>query len=235
MGTGLNYLWHTGCHAKRTVPRRPRRLQLGDYYHVINRGSVRARIFHTDKDYQTFVHLLAQAVERFELPLLSYCMMPNHWHLIAKPDDHVQLSKFMHWLTCTHAMRWCRAHERAGPGPVYQGRFKSIPVQPGLHLLRACRYVERNGLRGKLAARAEEWAWSSAAQRCQNGNAPVLQPLQYVTPADWLVLLNEPGEDGDVRNSVRDCRPYGSEEWINARFAIFGLSRRQPGRPKQNE
>jgi len=71
MGTGLNYPWHTGCDAKRTVPRRPRRLQLGDYYHVINRGSVRARIFHTDKDYQAFVHLLAQAVERFDAKPLA--------------------------------------------------------------------------------------------------------------------------------------------------------------------
>ena len=217
------------------MPRRPRRLQLSDYYHVINRGSVRARIFYTDEDYQIFVRLLAKAVERFELPLLSYCVMPNHWHLVAKPTDHVQLSKSMHWLTCTHAMRWCRAHERAGPGPVYQGRFKSIPVQPGMHLLRACRYVERNGFRGKLAPTAQEWPWSSAAQRCQNRNVPVLQALQYVTPADWLVLLNEPGDDADVRAAIHECRPYGSEEWTRARLAVLGLPAVHAGRPRKSE
>ena len=204
-------------------------------YHVINRGSVRARIFYNDEDYRNFVHLLAQTVERFELPLLSYCVMPNHWHLIAKPRDHVLLSKSMHWLTGTHAMRWCQAHARAGPGPVYQGRFKSIPLQSGLHLLRACRYVERNGLRGSLSTTAEGWRWSSAAQRCQNGEKPLLLPLQYVTPDDWLAILNEPGDEAEVQNAIRRGRPYGSDEWVRARLAIFGLTPTRAGRPKRSE
>ncbi|MDQ3069578.1 MAG: transposase [Acidobacteriota bacterium] len=215
------------------MPRRARRLQFGEYYHVINRGSVRARIFHTDDDYQIFVQLLAAAVDRFELALLSYCVMPNHWHLIVKPRDQVHLSKSLHWLTVTHAVGWCRTHKRSGPGPVYQGRFKSIPVEPGFHLLRACRYVERNGLRADLAPRAEDWSWSSAAQRAQNRDIPLLQPLQYVTPTDWLVMLNEPVPDIDVAKAVRQNRPYASEEWVKARLAISGLSGRKPGRPRK--
>lgn len=218
------------------MPRRPRRLQLGDYYHVINRGSGRARIFHSDQDYQIFLRLLAQAVERFELPLLSYCVMPNHWHLVTKPHDHIHLSKSMHWLTVTHAVGWCRHHQRSGPGPVYQGRFKSIPVEPGLHLLRACRYVERNGLRARLVSRAEAWSWSSAAQRVENRDDPLLQPLQYVTDRDWLAMLNEPVPDTDVRDAVRENRPYASEAWIKTRYAIFGVSApRRPGRPRKTK
>lgn len=216
------------------MPRRPRRLQCADYYHIINRGSVRARVFHDENDYQAFVLLLGQAVARFELPLLSYCLMPNHWHLIAKPSSHDHLSKTMHWLTLVHAVRWSRVHPRSGPGPIYQGRFKSIPVEPGLHLLRACRYVERNGLRAQLAPRAEQWPWSSAAQRVENRHAPILEPLQFVTPDDWLVMLNEGVDDPEVRQAVRRNRPYASEEWIRARYAVFGISApRAPGRPRK--
>lgn len=216
------------------MPRRARRLQCADYYHIINRGSVRARVFHDDDDYQTFVQLLGQAVARFELPLLSYCVMPNHWHLIAKPINQNHLSKSMHWLTLAHAVRWSRAHPRRGPGPIYQGRFKSIPVEPGLHLLRACRYVERNGLRADLAPRAERWPWSSAAQRVENRDVPLLEPLQFVTPDDWLVMLNEGMDDGDVREAVRHNRPYATDEWVRARYALFGISvPRAPGRPRK--
>ena len=216
------------------MPRRPRRLQCGDYYHIINRGSVRARIFDADADYQTFILLLAEAVSRFNLPLHAYCIMPNHWHIVARPENHNHLSKTMHWLSVTHAVRWIRSHKRRGPGPVYQGRFKSIPVEPGLHLLRACRYVERNGLRAELAPRAEHWPWSSAAQRLENRDVPRLEPLQFVTPDDWLVMLNEPVGDGDVGEAVRNNRPYASEEWVRARYALFGISvPRARGRPRK--
>lgn len=98
------------------MPRRPRRLQFGEYYHVINRGSVRGTIFHSETDYQTFITLLAQTVIRFEISLLAYCVMPNHWHMVVKPKDIPQLSNSMHWLTATHGMRWCRMHQRKGPG-----------------------------------------------------------------------------------------------------------------------
>jgi hypothetical protein len=55
-----------------------------------------------------------------------------------------------------------------GTGPLYQGRFKSFPVQQDEHLLTVCRYVERNPLRAGLVSRAEEWRWSSLSYRAQN-------------------------------------------------------------------
>ena len=70
------------------MPRRPRRLQFGEYYHVIHRGSVRGTIFHSETDYQTFITLLAQTVIRFEISLLAYCVMPNHWHMVVKPKEN---------------------------------------------------------------------------------------------------------------------------------------------------
>ena len=218
------------------MPRRARRLLLGEYFHVVNRGSVRARIFYDQEDYETFVHLMAEAVERFDLPLLSYCVMPNHWHLITRPKDLTQLSKTLHWLTVTHTVRWRRRHDRRGPGPIYQGRFKAVPIEPGVHLLRACRYVERNALRPNLSERAEEWPWGSANQRCEKRDKPRLEPLQFVQPEGWVRILNERIGDDGVREAVRQNRAIASEDWIQARLAALGLgSLRKPGRPRKNE
>jgi putative transposase len=100
---------------------------------------------------------LRQAVARFDMRLLAYCLMPNHFHLLLWPREDGDLSTFMRWLTTTHTQRW-HAHDRtARSGHLYQGRYKSFPVQSGEHLLTVCRYVERNAPRANLIQRAEEW------------------------------------------------------------------------------
>ena len=66
------------------------------------------------------------------LRLLTFCLMPNHWHLVLWPQADGDLSGFMHRLTMTHTMRWHHAHGTLGTGPLYQGRFKSFPVDTGV-------------------------------------------------------------------------------------------------------
>ena len=65
------------------------------------------------------------------------------------------------WLTLTHTQRWHAHRHSTGSGHVYQGRFKSFPVQEDEHFYTVCRYVERNALRANLALGAERWRWGS--------------------------------------------------------------------------
>jgi REP element-mobilizing transposase RayT len=118
----------------------------------------RTTLFHKPGDYAAFEAVLRQAKDWQPMRLLAYCLMPNHWHLLLWPHGDGELSEFLRWLTLTHTQRWHAHHHSAGSGPIYQGRFKSFPVQEDEHLLRVCRYVERNGLRAGLAERAEGWA-----------------------------------------------------------------------------
>lgn len=218
------------------VPRRARSLQHAESFHVVNRGSVRARLFHHPNDYNAFLDLLAETVHRFSLPLAAYCLMPNHWHLVTTSVTHSQLSRSLHWLTCTHAVRWCRAHQRKGPGPLYQGRFKSIPVQTGLSLAEVCRYVERNAFAADLAQRPEEWPWCSAHQRVQNRPTPRLAELPFFATADWIESLNLARSNPAVARAIRQSRPYGEEAWVRLRAKELGLSPSgRRGRPKQDK
>jgi putative transposase len=82
--------------------------------------------------------------------ILAYCVIPNHFHLVLWPHQDGALSEFMRWLTMTHTQRWHAAHQTAGTGPMYQGRFKSFPVQSDDHFYSVCRNVEPNPLRAKL-------------------------------------------------------------------------------------
>jgi hypothetical protein len=93
--------------------------------------------------------------------------MPNHWHLLLWPRRDGELSEILRWITVTHTQRWHAHHHTAGTGPVYQGRFKSFPVQTDEHFLTVARYVERNALRAKLVTREKDWQWSSLWRRNQ--------------------------------------------------------------------
>jgi len=83
------------------------RTDVGGYvYHILNRTNARAQIFDNEEDYKEFEDILEEAVEKFDMRLLSYCLMPNHWHLVLYPKQDGDLGEFMSWLTNTHTRRW---------------------------------------------------------------------------------------------------------------------------------
>jgi putative transposase len=215
---------------------RPKRAVAGGVvYHVLNRANRRARMFHKPRDYDAFLKLLVEALDRLPCRLLGLCLMPNHWHLVLWPHADGDLSNLMAWITNTHVKRYRQHyHDKIG-GHLYQGRFKSFPVQEDRHLLTVLRYVEANPLRAKLAERAGEWPWSSYALR----NAPWKQWLSdwpLPRPEDWGDLVearwSEP-ELAEMRTSVDRGRPFGEAIWIDQTAKKMGLSAtlRPLGRP----
>jgi len=126
------------------MPRRPRVSTAGMTFHVMNRAARRLPLFECSADYSAFERILFDAIARGDVSLFAYCLMPNHWHLLLSPRVDGSLSRFMHWLTTTHARRWEIVRHSDGQGAVYQGRFRAVPITSDEHFLCACRYVERN-------------------------------------------------------------------------------------------
>ena len=88
------------------MPRRSR-ISTGQFiFHVLNRAVQGVTLFERPADYELFLGILEQAVRRFQVRLLAFAIMPNHWHLVLWPRDDDSLSAFMKWLTATHAMQW---------------------------------------------------------------------------------------------------------------------------------
>ena len=134
-----------------------------------------------------------------------------------------------------------RAHRhRDGRGHLYQGVYKSFPVEDDRHFLLAARYVERNALRASLVRRAEDWRWGSLWRR-QSGSPQergLLSEWPLARPADWLSWVNEPQSEKELaalRESLRRGRPFGGPSWqaeTAARLKLQGTFR-PPGRPKK--
>src|SRR5262245_5940776 len=154
--------------------------------------------------------------------------MPNHWHLLVWPQRGGELSRFVGWVTLTHTQRW-HAHRRsAGCGHVYQGRFKSFPIQEDDHFYAVARYVERNALRADLARRAERWRWGSLV-RWERGAAEDRQLLAaWPLPRlpGWIDQVNQPQTEGElqaIRRSVQRGVPFGDDRWTERAVRALGL------------
>jgi putative transposase len=210
----------------------------GYVYHVLNRAVGRATLFNKSPDYAAFEKILRQGWERFQMRLLSFMIMPNHWHLVVWPREDGSLSTYLQWLTVTHVRRWHAHYHSGGTGPIYQGRFKSFPIQEGEHFLTVCRYVERNALRAKLAPDAQSWRWSSLWHREHQTQAPWLRSWPMPIPAKWLSYVNRPETEGELM-ALRRCvvrgAPYGDPLWQERTAAALGLQSalRERGRPRK--
>jgi putative transposase len=220
---------------------RPHRAAEGGYvYHVLNRANARMTILESEGDYAAFERALTEAVAREETRLLAYCVLPNHWHLLVWPRTDGELSRFVGWLTLAHTQRWHAHRHSAGSGHLYQGRFKSFPVQEDEHFLTAARYVERNALRAKLTSRAEDWRWCSL-HRWLFGSAEerkLLSAWPVPRRANWAAHVNAAQSEAELvalRRSVLRGSPFGDAEWRERTIRELGLEStiRPRGRPKR--
>ena len=222
------------------MPRRSRQCPGGYVYHVWNRAAGRMRLFKKDADYLAFERILLEAQERHPLDLLDWCLMPNHWHFVVAPKTGQQVTAFFKWLTHAHAMRAITHRRVLGMGPLYQGRFKSLPVQEDGHLLTLLRYVARNPVRAGLRARAAAWRWGSAwaRERGPRELRSLLATWPIVRPRDWAKWVNQPQtptETEALRQCIRRSRPFGEAFWMQQTADKLQLdwTLRPRGRPEK--
>lgn len=127
--------------------------------------------------------------------ICAFCWLPNHWHFVLWPEGDGDLSEFMQRMANMHTQRWQRAKQRVGYGHLYQGRFKSFPIETDDHYYTVVRYVERNALRAGLCECAEAWRWGSLHRRLCGQREPLLVRLA-VGGTVGLVRAGQPTTNG---------------------------------------
>ena len=130
-------------------------------------------------------------------------------------------------------------HITIPPGHVYQGRFKSFPVQGDEHFLTVCRYVERNALNAGLVTRAENWRRGSLWRWLQptEPDPSLLSPWPIPRRPSWIEIVNKPLTEKElarIRRCVQRGAPLGDDTWVESVVQRFGLEStlRPRGRPQ---
>jgi putative transposase len=173
------------------MPRR-RRYPRPGCFHIVNRSTRRIQLFDRTSDYRAFLEILRKGLERSRVRLIAYCVMPNHWHLVLGPNKPEDVSKLMHWVTVTHAVRWHHHRKTVGLGPVYQNRYWSEPLEDADHFVAVCRYVERNPLKAGLVRQAQDWPWGSLADRLRSEPTLPIANTPFLSSNTWLDHVNTP-------------------------------------------
>ncbi len=222
------------------MPRTARHAPGGLVYHVWNRSVGRMKLFSQDCDFLAFERVLAEAQERHPIRILSWCIMSNHWHFVVWPRKEGELTAFFCWLAHTHAMRWRVSRHTVGYGHLYQGRFKSLPVQTDEHLPTICRYVERNALTANLVEQAEDWRWGSlwVRMRGTSEQKALLSEWPVERSRDWVRWVNTPitpKELKRLKTVLERGQPFGSDRWVMQTASKLKLEHtlRSEGRPSK--
>jgi len=215
------------------MPKFPRLVVPGYPHHVTQRGIRRQQTFFDHSDYQTYIELIRELKVKAGVKIWAYCLMPNHVHLIAVPNEKQSLARLFGTAHHRYAKRVNAIHDWRGH--LWQERFYSV-VMDETHTLAAMRYVELNPVRAGLCRRADEWLWSSV-----HGNLGKI-PDEIVDESevrniisDWQGFLTEYDESNlidSLRTQTNTGRPIGDDRFIELLERKTGrrIRRSNPGR-----
>ena len=133
----------------------------GHFYHIYNRGADAGRVFFGLDNYEYFLSLIAKKLSRHRIRIVAYCLMPNHFHLLLRPDLDETVPAFMTSLcgAYTQALNT----QRGRRGPLFQGRYRSIEVDAEAYLIHLARYIHLNPVVSRLVVSPIEWPYSNYA------------------------------------------------------------------------
>lgn len=205
-------------------------------HHITQRGNRRQQVFFGDDDYLVYLEMLTAWCGKHNVDIWAWCLMPNHVHLIAVPQNPEGLARA---IGEAHRRYTRLVNLREGwRGHLWQERFASFPLDEA-HLLAGARYVEMNPVAARLVSYPDEYRWSSARAHLagrDDGLAKVAPLLEMV--GDWRAFLAlSSREEVDLfHRHERTGRPLGHEAFTQRLESELGrvLQPQRPG-PKKNK
>ena len=215
------------------MPRTARIVVPGYPHHVTQRGCRLQQTFFDDSDYRAYLGLLRALKDTAGVDVLAYCLMPNHVHIVAIPNQKMSLARLFGVAHHRYALRVNAKH--GWRGHLWQERFYSF-VMDEEHFLAAVRYVEMNPVRAGLSTRPDQWRWSSVHAHLGASSDPLVATVPVLEQvADWRRFLSQDcpvDKLDDIRKHTRTGHPAGDDLFIRKLEDVTGrrLRRRKPGR-----
>jgi putative transposase len=153
-----------------------RRKSPGAHVHIWQRGNHQESVFLSPADNREFLRLLRRSAERFEMRIMGYCLMRNHYHVIASGGRLDSVEKAIGQASHDYSLYMHRRREQTGH--LWQGRYGSVLLTES-HFWTALCYVERNPVEAGLVQAAWDWPWSSARAHLGMDN------VQFLDTAKW--------------------------------------------------
>lgn len=160
----------------------------GAFYHVMNRGRGKMNIFRSDKDIADFLRLIGECCQQYQVSVVAYCLMSNHYHLLLC-TPHANLPDFMRQLNGVYTQVFNRRYKK--DGSLFRGRYLALVVQCGFYLLRVVRYIHLNPLKARMVCKIDDYPWSSHLSYIKKAGKKSWLNFAQVMNCDWM-----PGKKG---------------------------------------
>ena len=140
------------------MPRLPRRQSSTNIYHAVLRGNDRKTIFFDAEDYERYIEILRQKRKDCDCVIYAWCLMPNHDHLLIK-ERSKPLGYFFQGIAAAFVYWYNRKYDRVGH--LFQGRYRTEPVETPDYFLNVIRYIHMNPVKGNICKKPDEYLFSS--------------------------------------------------------------------------
>ena len=177
------------------------------YYHVYNRGVNGALIFFCDENYRYLLRLLRKNLDRHDVAIVAYCLLPNHYHFLLMPSQDDNLHLMMKGLFGSYSQAVNKQQNRQGP--LFQGRFRSILVDKDEYLVHLARYIHLNPVSAGIVRAPQYWTYSNypdlIGQRAGKLTDSSLVPARFPDGVSYRQFV----EDGlKVSRKLLDIEKY---------------------------
>lgn len=221
------------------MPRIARAVAIGYPHHIIQRGNNREKVFHDPEDRKQYLSLLKKYSEKRNCPVLVYCLMSNHVHILVRPASDASLYKMMQGVTLCYTQYANRKYRRTGR--LWESRYHSCIVEEERYLWAVSRYIEQNPVRARMVKRAEAYPYSSARAHINGTEDGVLSEELFSEKErkDYIQLLRENMSEKEMNNlryHARTGRPLGGETFVRTVERVLKRSffSRPRGRPRKS-
>ncbi|MCB1196976.1 MAG: transposase [Deltaproteobacteria bacterium] len=212
------------------MPRMPR-VVIPEYpHHIVNRGNRRQDVFFQETDYQYYLEMLSLFSRIYEVQIVSYCLMTNHFHLIAIPPDENSMSQMM--VDVQRAYTRMINFREGWRGCLWHGKYFSCPMDEK-HTVETARYIELNPVKAKMVNHFGDYPYSSAGfhlGKCLHD--PVMRdPYIDFTAQEWRNFVEDGIKDEKdlsalIETRVQSGRPLGGDSFIEKLERLTGRSLR---------
>lgn len=199
------------------MPRIGRAVAAGFPHHVIQRGNNREEVFFKKDDRKQYLSLLKKYASKWTSPVMAYCLMTNHVHLLTKPGSEESLFKMMQGLTLCYTQYMNRTYGRTGR--LWESRYHSCIVDHEKYLWAVARYIEQNPVRAGMVEKAEDYPYSSALAHVKGSKDAVIGEDLFTNDRqqDYVLLLRSDVPRKEIerlRYATRTGRPFGTEGFV---------------------
>jgi len=129
------------------------------YYHFYNRGAHQTSIFRKPTNYLFTISKIKEYSRKNHISIIAYCLMPTHYHILARQDGEEPVGNLPQYIFNSYTKAYNKMYNHSGT--LFEGRFRSKPIQTNAHLFHLCRYIHGNPVKDGLVDNPANWPWSN--------------------------------------------------------------------------